>query len=223
MYLDRIRSYVRREGRMTTRQKEAVEKHWPAYGLACSASLIDYDHVFQRQAPTVLEIGFGMGDSLLALVQRYPENNYIGVEVYRPGVGTFLANVHDAKLKNVRVFCDDAVEVLEQCIADESLDCVNIFFPDPWPKKRHHKRRLMRPEFVQLLAQKIKPAGYLHVATDWENYAEHIQGVLDPLAYFSEVDPVEEEGSLLDRPPSKYEKRGERLGHQIFDFYRKKK
>ena len=213
-----IRSFVLREGRMTESQKSAIAKLWPHYGLDFNGETLDTEATFPRQATTILEIGFGMGDSLVAIAESHPENNYIGIEVHRPGVGRLLANVHEKQLSNLKVFCHDAVEVLKQSIADESLDGVFLFFPDPWPKARHHKRRIVQPPFVELIAKKLKPGGFFHMATDWENYAEHMLEVMNASPLFenqsSTGGAVEKPGY---RPLTKFEKRGQRLGHGIWD------
>lgn len=213
-----IRSFVRREGRMTPSQKSALQELWPYYGLELSSELLDFQQIFQRAAPTFLEIGFGMGDSLVAMSAAHPQNNYIGIEVHRPGVGRMLANVHERKLTNLKVFCHDAVEVLKLNIADSSLDGVFLFFPDPWPKARHHKRRIVQPAFVELVAEKIKPGGFFHMATDWENYAEHMLEVMNSSAMFINQSAT---GGAVEkpdyRPLTKFEQRGQRLGHGIWD------
>lgn len=222
-YLRPIRSFVRREGRFTPGQKQALQDNWQVYGLDDHQKVIDIDAVFKRQAATTLEIGFGMGASLCTMAKQQPEVNFIGIEVHRPGVSAFLSSVREEGLINVRVFCADAVEVLTNAIVDESLDCVQIFFPDPWHKKRHHKRRLIQPAFVELIKQKLKPQGILHAATDWQNYAEHI------LEVFEGVDGLENAAGTNNyspkpetRPTTKYEKRGQRLGHGVCDILFKK-
>ena len=213
-----IRSFVRREGRMTEAQKNAIAELWPRYGLDFNGQQLDITAVFQRQATTILEIGFGMGDSLVAIAESHPENNYIGIEVHRPGVGRLLGKVQEKQLSNLKVFCHDAVEVLKQSIADESLDGVFLFFPDPWPKARHHKRRIVQPAFVELIAKKLKPGGFFHMATDWENYAEHILEVMNASPLFKNQSPTGGAVTKPDyRPLTKFEKRGQRLGHGIWD------
>lgn len=206
---------MRRQGRMTKGQETAFEKYWLQYGLEPTTSYINYEDIFQRDAKTILEIGFGMGQSLFEMAQNNLDNNFIGIEVHRPGVGALLAKLSEHKLDNVRVYCHDAVEILEQCIPDNSLDGVYILFPDPWPKKRHHKRRLIQIEFIKLIQAKLKPNGLLHMATDWENYAEHIIEVMQAVAGFTKIE-------AKARPSTKFEARGERLGHQIWDLCYKK-
>ena len=217
-FLRPIRSFVRREGRFTPGQKQALQDNWQIYGLDDHQKTIDIDAVFKRQATITLEIGFGMGASLCTMAKQQPEVNFIGIEVHRPGVSAFLTNVKEEGLTNVRVFCADAVEVLTNAIADESLDCVQIFFPDPWHKKRHHKRRLIQPGFVELIKQKLKPRGILHAATDWQNYAEHILEVLEGVDGLENTSGKNNYSPKPDsRPTTKYEKRGQRLGHGVWD------
>lgn len=215
--LRRIKSFVKREGRFTPAQSKALTEHWSFYGLECPGGEIQLQEVFGRNAPLILEIGFGMGGSFLETIENSPDVNFIGIEVHRPGVGAFL---HQAQLKgvqNVRVYCHDAVEVFKQTIPDNSLDKVCVFFPDPWPKARHNKRRLIQLEFVELIAKKLKPGGCLHLATDWENYAEHMLNVLQS----SSLKNTAESGDYVTRPQTrpltKYEQRGERLGHVVRD------
>jgi tRNA (guanine-N7-)-methyltransferase len=213
----RIRSFVLRAGRMTPAQQSGLELHWPQKGLLREHGLLNIENAFGRQAPTVLEIGFGMGTSLLQMAQAAPEKNFIGIEVHRPGVGKLLHDMADAGVENIRVYCDDAVEVLQQCVADASLAAVQIFFPDPWHKKKHHKRRLIQPEFVQLLHTKLQRGGTLHIATDWQNYAEHILTVMQALPNFCNQAGEGYAPQPEYRPKTKFEQRGERLGHDVWD------
>ena len=211
-----IRSFVKREGKMTSGQKNAIELLWPEYGIDLRDEVLDLADLFKRDAFTVLEIGFGNGLSLAEMAEAHPEQNYFGVEVHTPGVGGLLVQVKKRGLVNVRVSQDDAVEVLDQQIADGSLDRVQIFFPDPWHKKRHHKRRLIQSEFVKTLVTKLKPKGIIHVATDWENYAEHILQVLiqEPML----ANTAQEYAAKPSyRPLTKYENRGMNLGHGVWD------
>lgn len=213
----RIRSFVRREGRMTKSQQSALERLWPRYVVEPEGAL-DLDAIFGRRAPRVLEIGFGMGDSLAATAAAQPERDYLGIEVHRPGVGSLLSRLEDDIITNVRVVCHDAVEVLQRCVADESFDAVQLFFPDPWPKKRHHKRRIVQPAFVELLRRKLKPGGLFHVATDWEHYAEHVLAVMAQAPGFRNAAGAARYVERPDeRPATKFERRGERLGHVIRD------
>ena len=214
----RIRSFVLRTGRMTEGQKRAYDLHWPSKGLELKNGAIVLPEVFGRDAPVVLEIGFGMGDSLAQMAAAEPDKDFIGVEVHSPGVGRLMHLIDESGIENLRAYCDDAVEVLELCIADNSLSRVQIYFPDPWHKKRHHKRRLVQPEFVQLLRRKLKPGGVIHLATDWENYAEHMMLVMSGAEGFRNT---QGEGAFAPRPDyrpvTKFEKRGERLGHGVWD------
>jgi len=213
-----IRSFVRREGRITARQQQALEILWPQFGVEFKQEEIDFKTLFGREAPVVLEIGFGMGQSLVALASQNPDKNYLGIEVHRPGVGALLQGLMDHNLKNVRVVMADAKEVLELQIPDQSLEAVLLFFPDPWPKKRHHKRRLVQPDFLELVAQKLKKGGYLHMATDWENYAEQMLALASASKAFDNAAGV---GLYTPRPQSrpltKFERRGQKLGHGVWD------
>ena len=219
-----IRSFVRREGRMTRGQKNAYDGLWPKFGLDATKSLTDPQKVFDRPAPVVLEIGFGTGDTLAEQALNQPQHNFIGIEVHRPGVGHLLSLIEKHKLNNIRIYCADAVEVLNQCIPDHSLDAVQIFFPDPWHKRRHHKRRLIQKPFIDLLVQKLKPGGKIHLATDWENYAEHMLEIMKEAAQLTNTAA---DGLFVPRPDSrpltKFESRGQRLGHGVWDLIFAKK
>jgi len=212
----RIRSFVLRQGRMTVAQHRALEELLPEYGLPEGA--LDLPALFGRDARRTLEIGFGSGDTLLELAQRRPDEDFLGVEVHRPGVGRLLLNLKTAGIRNVRLACEDAVQLLSTRLPAESLDAVLIYFPDPWPKKRHHKRRLLQPEFTSLLAEKLKAGGRLHFATDWEDYARHALEVLSAAAAFRNATSA---GGYLprpaERPPTRFERRGLKLGHAVFD------
>ena len=208
----KIRSFVRREGRMSKRQSTAYESLYPKYGVECGQQL-DLSGLFGRVAPTIVEIGFGMGDTLATMALENPDSNFIGIEVHRPGVGSLLATIEEKGISNIRIFCHDAVEVLEQSIPDQSLDGIHIFFPDPWHKKRHHKRRLIQTAFVSLLATKLKPQGKLHIATDWKNYAEWIEEVMAETPNFSKLP----NDTSHQRPTTKFERRGLKLGHGVWD------
>lgn len=207
-----IKSFVRRQGRLTPGQRHALNTLATQYLLTIETGIQDWSAVFGRATNTVLEIGFGMGDALLNMAQAAPENNFIGIDIYPPGIGRLLAKLNTQNLTNVRLYCADAAEVLPQCIADGSLSAVNIFFPDPWPKQRHHKRRLIQVPFLQLLVTKLKPGGRLHLATDWEHYAQHMLHAASAIDDLIQV--VSNRG---DRPLTKYEQRGQRLGHGIWD------
>lgn len=214
----RVRSFVRREGRLTPGQQRALENLWPRYGLDNGAVCLDLNAVFGRQAPRILEIGFGNGAALIALAAAHPERDYLGIEVHRPGVGAALLAIAAQGLTNVRVICADAVEVLSHALPDASLAGIQIFFPDPWHKQRHHKRRLIQAEFATLLARKLAGGGYLHVATDWEDYAHHILAVLDALPQLhNNAGPGQFLPRPEQRPVTRFEQRGQRLGHAVFD------
>jgi len=216
-YLRSIRSFVLRTGRMTPAQQRALDEHWLRKGLERERGRLDFEQVFGRRAPVVLEIGFGMGQSLVAMAKAAPDKDFIGIEVHRPGVGKLLHTMAEEGVENIRAYCDDAVQVLEQCIADDSLAGVQIFFPDPWHKKKHHKRRLIQAEFLQLLRRKLAPGGVLHVATDWQDYAEHILDVLSRAEGFSNLAGEGYSPRPEHRPKTKFEMRGERLGHGVWD------
>lgn len=217
-FLRRIRSFVRREGRLTQGQQRAIDEQWPRFGIDNGDQLLDLDAIFSRSAPKVLEIGFGNGDSLAAQAEAQPDKDFLGIEVHRPGVGSLLRTVAEKNLSNVRVICDDAVEVLGHRLTDNSLDCVQLFFADPWHKKKHHKRRILQPVFVALLADKLKPGGMLHCATDWQDYAEHMIAVLNDSPVFTNL---AQQGDFIPRPAmrplTKFEQRGHRLGHGVWD------
>ena len=211
-----IRSYVLRQGRLTPAQQRACEALLPRFGIPYREMLLDLEEAFGRRAPKILEIGFGMGETTALIAARHPENDYLGIEVHTPGVGGLLKRLADANLTNVRVIQHDAVEVLAHMIPAESLDGAYLFFPDPWPKKRHHKRRLVQPPFVSLLSSRMKPGAYLHVATDWEDYAQQILDVLG-----SEPTLVNTARGFAPRPEwrpqTKFEVRGLKLGHPVWD------
>jgi tRNA (guanine-N7-)-methyltransferase len=213
-----IRSFVTRAGRITEAQQRALEELWPKYGCELEGQPVDLDALFGRRAPRVVEIGFGNGENLAALAAAHPERDYLGIEVHRAGVGRLMLAAEQARLTNLRILCHDAVEVLERGLAAESLDEVLILFPDPWPKKRHHKRRLIQPAFVQLLASRLKPAGVLKLATDWEPYALQM---LDVLRACPALANLAADGSFIERPAerviTRFEKRGTRLGHGVWD------
>ena len=211
-----IRSFVLRQGRMSTGQTRALETLLPRFGIPSAPTPLDLDLAFGRAAPKILEIGFGMGEPTAKIAQAHPENDYLGIEVHGPGVGSLLKQIDELGLANLRLIQHDAVEVLKHMIASATLDGVHIFFPDPWPKKRHHKRRLIQPELVALLCEKLKPGGYLHAATDWQEYAEHILAVLSAEAKLTNT--AEGYAPRPDyRPLTKFEQRGIKLGHGVWD------
>lgn len=209
----RIRSFVRRAGRLTHAQERALDTLWSRYGLAPERRLIP-EEIFSRLAPLMLEIGFGNGESLVHMAARYPQFNYLGIEVHRPGVGHLLRGLAELDLENVRIYCADAVDILSFCLAEETLHRINIFFPDPWPKKRHHKRRLIQSRFVALLSSRLQSGGILHLATDWPDYAQHMQIAVSNCP---DLQPADLDSVIPPRPPTKYERRGHRLGHPVQD------
>ena len=217
-FMRRIRSFVRREGRLTKGQERALAELWPVMGVEFEPRMLDLSALFGRQAPVVLEIGFGMGASLVEMAKAAPELNFIGIEVHRPGVGACLSAAEEAGISNLRLFCHDAVEVLEQMIPDESIDTLQLFFPDPWHKSRHHKRRIVQPAFVQMLRPKLKRGGLFHMATDWQNYAEHMLEVMSQAEGFENTSEFGDYVPRPDqRPLTKFERRGHRLGHGVWD------
>jgi len=207
---------VLRQGRVSNAQQRAHETLLPKYGIPYAPGLIDLDHVFGRRAPKILEIGFGMGETTAAIAALHPENDYLGIEVHTPGVGSLLKTIEEEGLTNVRIVQHDAVEVLCHMIGHGTFDGVHVFFPDPWPKKRHHKRRLLQPAFVALLVERMKPGAYLHVATDWQEYAEYVLAVLknNPLLENTAMDYAPRPAY---RPQTKFETRGLKLGHGVWD------
>ncbi len=215
----RVRSFVRRAGRITPSQRRALDELWPCFGIDFSSAAIDLDAVFSRRAKRVLEIGFGDGETLVELAGEQPEKDFLGIEVHEPGIGHCLLLAHDAGLTNLRVIRHDALEVLEEQIPKASLERINLYFPDPWPKKRHHKRRIVQPRFLSLCASRLKAHGSLRIATDWQDYAEHIDDVLAASTEFVCAERREHDGDRpLDRPVTKFERRGLSKGHRIWDW-----
>ena len=213
-----IRSFVLRKGRLTIAQQHALDELWPHYGIERSETLLDIDDHFDRPADVIVEIGFGNGESTWQMAQQEPEKNFIGIEVHEPGVGQLLMALEEHHIDNVRIAREDAVAFLQQRIADDSLAGIRIYFADPWPKKRHHKRRIIQPEFVNQLARCIHKGGILHLATDWQPYAVHMLEVLQSSTDFTNLST---NGDYCERPGwrpyTKYEERGERLGHKVRD------
>ncbi len=213
-----VRSFVRREGRLTPGQQRAIDTLWPKFAINDGDNLLDLNLLFGRNNPKVLEIGFGNGASLAQMAENQAEDDFLGVEVHRPGVGQLLNLIDQQGLSNCRVACTDAVELLKHRIADNSLDRVQLYFPDPWHKKRHHKRRIIQPAFVTLLTKKIKSGGQLHMATDWQHYAEQM---LDDLSNNPLFTNSSNDGTYIDRPDyrplTKFEQRGHLLGHGVWD------
>jgi len=219
-----IRSFVKREGRLTTGQSQALETQWPLYGIDYSDEPLDFKKLFNRDAETVLEIGFGNGDSLWQMAQASPEKNYIGIEVHRPGAGHLLHLIESSGCTNIRVSNTDAVDVLKNQIPDHSLDRLQLFFPDPWHKKKHNKRRIVQDAFIQQAAKKLKHGGIFHLATDWEDYANHMLDVLNNSDLFINLSSDNTYVPKPDeRPTTKFEKRGQRLGHGVWDMLFKTK
>lgn len=217
-----IRSYVIRSGRTTESQRKALEQHWDDYVIAYQPDLLELGRVFAQDAPLTVEIGFGMGDSLVQMAEDNPAQNFLGIEVHRPGVGKLMHGAEARGLTNLKVICHDATEVMEHCFVSGSLARVLIFFPDPWHKKRHHKRRIIQPDFASLLASRLRPGGSLHLATDWEQYAEHMVEVLENEPALVNANGKGKFWLDPDRPQTKFERRGERLGHGVWDLlYRK--
>lgn len=215
--LRHIRSFTLRQGRLTDGQQKALETLWPIYGLDAN-QLFDKQAIFGRDAPVILEIGFGDGESLAQMAAEQADKDFLGIEVHRPGVGHLLLKLKDRGLSNVRIYNADAIEVLSRNIADAGLAGINLFFPDPWPKKRHHKRRIVNPGFMGLAIRKLQRGGIFHAATDWEDYARHMLSVLE------QCPELENRGEGNDyssrpshRPLTKFESRGHRLGHGVWD------
>jgi tRNA (guanine-N7-)-methyltransferase len=214
----RIRSFVLRAGRTTPAQERALAELWPAFGIDLAAAPLDLAAVFGREARRCLEIGFGAGDVIASLAETNPHHDYLGIEVHRSGVGRLLLRAQLGALKNLRVICADAVDVLRDHIADASFDEVLVFFPDPWHKKRHHKRRLIEPSFVALAAAKLRGRGVLRLATDWQAYAEQMLVVCNANPA---LESLSGDSTYVNRPefrsPTRFERRGERLGHGVWD------
>jgi tRNA (guanine-N7-)-methyltransferase len=213
-----IRSFVLRAGRTTPAQERALSELWPRYGIEPGSAMLDLDARFGRQAPRCLEIGFGAGEVIGSLAESHPEIDYLGIEVHRSGVGRLLLRAEQSGMKNLRVVCHDAVEVLRHQVADESFDEILVFFPDPWHKKRHHKRRLIDPDFARLAASKLGSTGVLRLATDWQDYAQQMLAVCNDCDALESLSP---QRGFVDRPsfrpPTRFERRGARLGHGVWD------
>ncbi len=217
-YIRKVRSFVKREGRLTKGQAKALEDFWPIMGLNHQDGLINPQNLFANENPVVLEIGFGMGKSLVEMAKNAPELNFIGIEVHKPGVGACISLAQEEGVENLKVYEHDAIEILADCIAEKSLTTVQLFFPDPWHKKKHHKRRIVSPEFVEAIRNKLKIGGVFHMATDWENYAECM---LEDMQSAQGYKNVSENNDYVPRPDSrpltKFENRGQRLGHGVWD------
>lgn len=214
-----IRSFVRRTGRMTPAQQRALTELWPDFGLDFAPVPLDLVALFARDAPRALEVGYGNGETLVQQALENPATDFIGIEVHEPGIGHCLIEARKAHISNLRIISHDAIDVLNHQIPPASLRRINIYFPDPWPKKRHHKRRLLQPSFLNLCADRLESSGSLHIATDWANYAEHIDELLAQSDRFAVGERREHSGdSPLDRPMTKFERRGLKRGHQIWDW-----
>ena len=213
-----VRSFVIRAGRTTEAQRRALAELWPRFGVEFAPRPLAFDALYGRRAPQVVEIGFGNGEHLAALAARHPERNFLGIEVHPPGVGRLLLALEAARLQNVRVSCHDAVEVFEAQVPSGSLAEILILFQDPWPKKRHHKRRLVQPGFAACLADRLSPEGLLRLATDWEPYAQHMLHVLNACEQLENLDPGRSFArDSLERAPTRFEQRGRRLGHAVWE------
>ena len=216
-----IRSFVLRQGRVSNAQRRAYEDLLPKYGVPYTKNLLNFKIVYGREAPRYLEIGSGMGETTVSIARSHPQNDYLAIEVYTPGVGSLLKQIEEFKLTNLRIVQHDAVEVVNNMFPQEYLDGIHIFFPDPWPKLRHHKRRLIQPEFISLLCKHLKSGGYIHVATDWNNYADQILEVMS-----NELSLTNTARDFVQRPEyrplTKFEQRGLRLGHKVWDLVFKK-
>ena len=219
-YKRKVRSFVLRTGRLSEFQRNAMNANWPQYGLDYQDQPFDFAAIFGNQNPVVLEIGFGMGSSLVEMAAANPDRNYLGIEVHTPGVGACIAYAVEKGVKNLRVICHDATEILRDSIADQSLGGLQLFFPDPWHKKAHHKRRIVQPEFVARVVQKLAPNGFIHMATDWQHYAEQM---LEVLSANPDLHNTSSQQNYIPRPDfrplTKFEQRGQKLGHGVWDLY----
>lgn len=215
----KIQSFVKRSGRLTEGQKYGLNDLWPKYGLDPIADqIIDFQTVFEKCQDVILEIGFGNGDSLLQMAINEPEHNFLGIEVYEAGVGRLINEAHKHNLTNLKIIKEDAVEILKNNIADDSLSGFQLYFADPWHKKKHHKRRIVQAEFMDIISNKLINSGFVHMATDWENYAEHMMEVLETHAHFKNTLSAHTYSLRPERRPiTKFERRGERLGHGVWD------
>ncbi|WP_040976769.1 tRNA (guanosine(46)-N7)-methyltransferase TrmB [Necropsobacter massiliensis] len=219
-YKRKVRSFVLRTGRLSDFQRAMMNQHWAFYGLEHQHAPFDFEHIYGNHHPVILEIGFGMGKSLVDMALHNPDKNYLGIEVHTPGVGACIAYAVEKQVRNLRLICHDATEILRDCIADGSLGGVQLFFPDPWHKAKHHKRRIVQPHFVQSLTCKLAPQGFIHMATDWENYAQQMLEVLQSAVGLRNTSVT---GDYIPRPDfrplTKFEQRGQRLGHGVWDLY----
>ena len=219
-YKRKVRSFVLRTGRLSEFQRQTMNDNWAAYGLEHQTEPFDFPTIYGNTNPVILEIGFGMGKSLVEMALQNPDKNYLGIEVHTPGVGACLAYAVEKHVKNLRVICHDATEILRDSIADNSLGGLQLFFPDPWHKAKHHKRRIVQPHFVETIYQKLQPNGFIHFATDWQNYAEQMLDVLKSAVGLHNVSPTNDYIPRPDfRPLTKFEQRGHKLGHGVWDLY----
>ncbi|MFK5217020.1 tRNA (guanosine(46)-N7)-methyltransferase TrmB [Glaesserella parasuis] len=220
-YLRKVRSFVLRTGRLSDYQRDMMNNNWENLGLDYQNTPFNFEAIFGNGNPVVLEIGFGMGRSLVEMAEQNPDRNYIGIEVHTPGVGACIAYALEKGVKNLRVICHDATEILRDSIADGSLGGLQLYFPDPWQKAKHHKRRIVQPEFVTRVLTKLSPNGFIHFATDWENYAEHMLEVLRQ--FDASLQNTSETNDFIPRPDfrplTKFEERGHKLGHSVWDLY----
>ncbi len=223
-YIRKVRSFVKREGRLTKNQERAINNHWQEMGLNHNDGLINPDTLFKNDNPIVLEIGFGMGKSLVEMAKAAPALNFIGIEVHKPGVGACISSAVEAGVSNLKVYEHDAIEILADCIPDNCLTTVQLFFPDPWHKKKHHKRRIVSAEFVETIRQKLKVDGVFHMATDWENYAECMLADMQSAQGYQNLSASNDFVPRPDsRPLTKFENRGQKLGHGVWDLQFAKK
>lgn len=214
----RVRSFVRRQGRLTKRQEDALESEWAEMGIDFINEPLDFAKVFKNSNPVVLEIGFGMGTSLVTMASQNPEKNFFGIEVHAPGVGACLAFAKEEGVTNLRVMCHDAIEVLDCMIPHESLSMVQLFFPDPWHKIKHNKRRIVQAPFAEKIRSKLAVGGVFHMATDWQPYAKHMLGVMNSVDDYKNLSSTNDYVPRPEtRPETKFEKRGQRLGHGVWD------
>ena len=219
-YKRKVRSFVLRTGRLSEFQRQTMNDNWAAYGLEHQTEPFDFPTIYGNTNPIILEIGFGMGKSLVEMALQNPGKNYLGIEVHTPGVGACLAYAVEKHVKNLRIICHDATEILRDSIADNSLGGLQLFFPDPWHKAKHHKRRIVQSHFVETIYQKLQPNGFIHFATDWQNYAEQMLDVLKSAVGLHNVSPTNDYIPRPDfRPLTKFEQRGHKLGHGVWDLY----
>lgn len=218
-----IRSFVVRGGRMTEGQQKNYEVNWDFYGLELADGRIDYKTIFGRESDVVIEVGFGMGASLAEMAKNAPEKDFIGIEVHPPGVAKLMMLAKEEGITNLRVYCDDAIEVMANCLPEKSASAFQLFFPDPWHKKKHNKRRIVQAVFAEQVANVLKPGGYFHMATDWQPYAEHMMEVMEQQTFYENAAG---KGVYYPRPETrpltKFEQRGEKLGHGVWDLIYKK-